>query len=229
MASRVGKDIVTQPPLPFPKRGGKVKRGHRTQPRSRGKAPQSAAVPNPADARSPQVEVRRSSRRTRTVTAYRERDTIVVLIPQRMSKADEQTFVEDMVERVLAREARASAPRGDEALAARARELSDIYLAPALDDAPEPTAVSWVTNQQQRWGSCTPSSGFIRLSHRLQPLPAWVVDYVLLHELAHLVEPSHSDRFWSLVSRYPAAEKAKGFLEGYLVGQGRQAEPFDVD
>jgi predicted metal-dependent hydrolase len=163
------------------------------------------------------------------VTAYRERDTIVVLIPQRMSKADEQTFVKDMVERVLAREARASAPRGDEALAARARELSDIYLAPALDDAPEPTAVWWVTNQQQRWGSCTPSSGFIRLSHRLQPLPAWVVDYVLLHELAHLVEPSHSDRFWSLVSRYPAAEKAKGFLEGYLVGQGRQAEPFDVD
>jgi predicted metal-dependent hydrolase len=175
------------------------------------------------------VEVRRSSRRTRTVTAYRERDTIVVLIPQRMSKADEQTFVKDMVERVLAREARASAPRGDDALAARARELAGIYLAPALDNAPEPTAVSWVTNQQQRWGSCTPSTGLIRLSHRLQPLPAWVVDYVLLHELAHLVEPTHSDRFWTLVGRYPAAEKAKGFLEGYLVGQGRQAESFDVD
>ncbi len=57
---------------------------------------------------SPTVEVRRSSRRTRTVTAYRERDTIVVLIPQRMSKADEQTFVRDMVEKVLAREARAT-------------------------------------------------------------------------------------------------------------------------
>jgi predicted metal-dependent hydrolase len=229
MASRVGKDIVTQPPLPLPKRAGKVKRGRRTQPRSSGEPPHPAAVTNPADARSPRVEVRRSSRRTRTVTAYRERDTIVVLIPQRMSKADEQTFVKDMVERVLAREARASAPRGDDALAARARELAGIYLAPALDHAPEPTAVSWVTNQQQRWGSCTPSAGLIRLSHRLQPLPAWVVDYVLLHELAHLVEPTHSDRFWTLVGRYPAAEKAKGFLEGYLVGQGRQAESFDVD
>jgi len=229
MASRVGRDIVTQPPLPLPKRGGKVNRGRRTQRRRSGEPPQPAAAPDPADAPSPRVEVRRSSRRTRTVTAYRERDTIVVLIPQRMSKADEQTFVNDMVKRVLAREARASAPRGDEALAERARELTVTYLAPALDHAPEPTAVSWVTNQQQRWGSCTPSSGLIRLSHRLQPLPAWVVDYVLLHELAHLVEPTHSDRFWSLVGRYPAAEKAMGFLEGYLAGQGRQPEPFDVD
>jgi len=178
---------------------------------------------------SPRVEVRRSSRRTRTVTAYRERDTIVVLIPQRMSKADEQTFVRDMVEKVLAREARSSAPRGDEALTSRARELAAAYLAPALDQVPEPIAVSWVTNQQQRWGSCTPSTGLIRLSHRLQPMPVWVVDYVLLHELVHLVEPTHSNRFWGLVGRYPAAEKAKGYLEGYLAAQGREAESPDVD
>jgi predicted metal-dependent hydrolase len=213
---------VTQPPLPLSK-GGKVKNGGRTQHPSGGEAPQPAATSGP------RVEVRRSSRRTRTVTAYRERDTIVVLIPQRMSKADERTFVKEMVEKVLAREARASAPRGDDALASRARDLAASYLAPALDDVLEPTAVSWVTNQQQRWGSCTPSTGVIRLSHRLQPLPAWVVDYVLLHELAHLVEPTHSEHFWNLVGRYPAAEKAKGYLEGFLAGQGLQAEPFDVD
>jgi predicted metal-dependent hydrolase len=212
---------VTQPPLPLPRRGGKAKK--RTERTKSTEYSQSAAGP------SPRVEVRRSSRRTRTVTAYRERDTIVVLIPQRMSKADEQTFVRDMVRKVLAREARASAPRGDEALIARARELAETYLAPALEQMPEPTAVSWVTNQQQRWGSCTPSTGLIRLSNRLQPLPVWVVDYVLLHELAHLVEPTHSDRFWNLVDRYPAAEKAKGYLEGYLAGQGREAEASDVD
>jgi len=163
------------------------------------------------------------------VTAYRERDTIVVLIPQRMSKADEQTFVRDMVQKVLAREARASAPRGDDALIARADDLAAAYLAPALDHTPEPAGVFWVTNQQQRWGSCTPSTGLIRISHRLQPMPAWVVDYVLLHELAHLVEPNHSARFWDLVGRYPAAEKAKGYLEGYVAGQGGQADEFDVD
>ena len=214
---------MTQPPLPLPKRGGKAKKGHRTRRPKSSKSSQSPAVAGPL------VEVRRSSRRTRTVTAYLERDTIVVLIPQRMSKADEQTYVQDMVQKVLAREARATAPRGDEALASRARELAATYLAPALDQMPEPTAVSWVTNQQHRWGSCTPSTGVIRLSHRLQPLPVWVVDYVLLHELAHLVEPTHSDRFWNLVGRYPAAEKAKGYLEGYLAGQGREAEASDVD
>ena len=119
MASRVGKDIVTQPPLPLPRPGGRARKGHRTSRTKSSESSQSTAVPNP------RVEVRRSSRRTRTVTAYRERDTIVVLIPQRMSKADEQTFVRDMVQKVLAREARASAPRGDEALAARAREWVD--------------------------------------------------------------------------------------------------------
>jgi hypothetical protein len=164
------------------------------------------------------------------VTAFRERDTIVVLIPQRMSKADEETFVHDMVKRVLAREARASAPRGDEALAARARELATTYLAPVLDHVPEPAGVLWVANQQQRWGSCTPSTRLIRLSNRLQPMPGWVVDYVLLHELAHLIEPTHSDQFWWLVSRYPAAEKAKGYLEGYVAGQGRRGtDEFEVD
>jgi hypothetical protein len=122
---------VTQPPLPLPKRGGKVKKGRRPQRATSSEPPQSAGVPGQ------RVEVRRSSRRTRTVTAYRERDTIVVLIPQRMSKADEQTFVRDMVEKVLAREARSSAPRGDGALAARARELATTYLAPALHQMPE--------------------------------------------------------------------------------------------
>ncbi|HEU4908822.1 MAG TPA: M48 family metallopeptidase [Propionibacteriaceae bacterium] len=214
---------MTQPRLPLPEPGAKKRQSRRTR------RPSSEVSSSTVDESRPRVEVRRSSRRTRTVTAYRERDTIVVLIPQRMSKADEQTFVRDMVEKVLARESRVLVPRGDEALVARARDLAATYLAPALDLTPEPAGVSWVTNQQLRWGSCTPSSGLIRLSHRLQPMPAWVVDYVLLHELAHLVEPSHSDRFWRLVDRYPVAEKAKGYLEGYLAGQGRQTDEFDVD
>jgi predicted metal-dependent hydrolase len=217
---------VSQPRLPLSEAGtAKPKRGVR-RPKT---PPRIKATEEPRTESTPRVEVRRSSRRTRTVTAYRERDTIVVLIPQRMSKADEQTFVRDMVQKVLAREARASAPPGDEALASRAHQLAATYLAPAVDQLPVPTGVFWVRNQQQRWGSCTPSTGLIRLSHRLQSMPAWVVDYVLVHELAHLVEPTHSNRFWRLVGRYPAAEKAKGYLEGYVAGQGRQTEDSDVD
>ncbi len=219
---------MTQPRLPLPEPAAQRRQDRRTR-RPSGEVPQSKVAQPAVTDSGPRVEVRRSSRRTRTVTAYRERDTIVVLIPQRMSKADEHTFVRDMVERVLAREARTLAPRSDEALVARAHELAAAYLAPALHDMPEPAGVSWVTNQQQRWGSCTPSNRLIRLSHRLQPMPAWVVDYVLLHELAHLVEPTHSPRFWGLVGRYPAAEKAKGYLEGYVAGQGRQVDESDVD
>jgi predicted metal-dependent hydrolase len=179
--------------------------------------------PSSPRAASPHVEVRRSARRKRTVTAYRERDTIVVLIPQRMSKADERAYVDDLVEKLLAREARIRPPRGDAALAARAAGLAATILRPMLGHTPEASEVRWVTNQEHRWGSCTPGTKVIRLSHRLQPMPSWVVDYVLLHELAHLVEPTHSARFWALVDRYPEAEKAKGYLEGYLAGQGRSA------
>ena len=169
-----------------------------------------------ADDAPPKVEVRRSNRRKRTVTAYRERDTIVVLLPGRMSAREERDWVDQMVRRVLAREARAAGPRGDTELADRAAALAAAYLA----EAPTPASVTWVGNQHHRWGSCTPSTRVIRLSDRLQRLPGWVVDYVLLHELVHLVEPSHSTRFWSLVARYPQAERARGYLEGYQAAGG---------
>ena len=154
------------------------------------------------------------------MTAYRELDTIVVLIPGRMSARDEQRWVDQMVQRVLAKEARSTGPRGDAELAARAIELAAAYLAPVLGERPEPSSVTWVANQQHRWGSCTPSTGTIRLSERLRPMPSWVVDYVLVHELVHLVEPTHSARFWSLVAAYPRAERARGYLEGYQAAGG---------
>ena len=72
----------------------------------------------------------------------------------------------------------------------------------------------WVDNQHRRWGSCTPADRSIRLSSRLRAMPDYVVDYVLVHELVHLLEPSHGERFWELVGRYPRAERARGFLEG---------------
>ena len=62
--------------------------------------------------------------------------------------------------------------------------------------------------------SQTGAGGTVRLSTRLQGMPAWVVDYVLVHELAHLLESGHNERFWSLVERFPRTERARGFLEG---------------
>jgi hypothetical protein len=65
-----------------------------------------------------------------------------------------------------------------------------------------------------QWASCTPAEGTIRMSRRLASLPDWVADYVLLHELAHLLEPGHGPRFWALVQRYPRTERARGYLDG---------------
>src|SRR3712207_8880848 len=86
---------------------------------------------------------------------------------------------------------------GDAELMARARALSAAH----LDGAAEPASVRWVDNQQRRWGSCTPADGSIRLSSRLRAMPDYVVDYVLVHELVHLLEPGHDENFWALVDR----------------------------
>ena len=155
-----------------------------------------------------EVEIRRSSRRKRTVRAYREGDKTIVLVPAHLTRAQEAEHVRDLVARLDRREKR-RAP-SDEALMQRAHELSEQW----LSGRAAPTSVRWVTNQNTRWGSCTSVDGSIRLSHRLQGMPADVIDYVLLHELAHLIEPNHSKRFWALLSDFPPAERAKGFLEG---------------
>jgi predicted metal-dependent hydrolase len=130
-----------------------------------------------------------------------------------MAKADEQRLVAELVGKITSREA-AQATKGprasDRALLRRSVELSELY----LDGHAHPSSVRWVTNMDRRWGSCTPVDGSIRLSHRLQPMPSWVIDYVLVHELSHLLESGHGPRFWAWVGRYPRTERARGYLEG---------------
>ncbi|MFI0775010.1 M48 family metallopeptidase [Streptomyces sp. NPDC021212] len=178
--------------------------------------------PSPSSPPSPQnrgsgtsaVEVRRSSRRRRTVSAYREGDRTIVLIPARMSEAEEQRWVGVMLDKLAAQESKRML--GDTELAARAEWLSGQY----LGGRARPASVRWVTNQNTRWGSCTPAEGSIRLSHRLKGMPEYVVDYVLVHELAHLLVPGHGRRFWELLESYPRTERARGYLEG-VVAAGR--------
>lgn len=161
------------------------------------------------DIPSPQVEVRRSARRRRTVSAYLEAGRVIVLIPARFTKAQEREWTEKMVQRVLAQPSRRR-PSGDAGLARRAAELSARY----LDGRAVPSSVRWVGNMRTRWASCTPADGTIRMSERLQQMPAWVQDYVLLHELAHLIEGGHGPAFWALLTSYPKTERARGYLDG---------------
>lgn len=164
------------------------------------------------------VEIRRSRRRKRTLTVFREQGRLVAVVPAALTRKQADELVPALVTRFLAKEATRVVPSGDPELHARAVELAARYLSNRLS-APLPEfAVSWVGNQNRRWGSCTPSSGRIRISDRLRGVPRYVGDYVLLHELAHLVEPTHSARFWELLADYPEADRARGFLEGYEFG-----------
>ncbi|CAN5235470.1 M48 family metallopeptidase [soil metagenome] len=172
-------------------------------------------------AAEPEVEVRRSGRRRRTVAAFREDGKVVVLIPARMSRAEERVWVATMLAR-LEKSERRRRP-SDEGLVRRARELNTKY----LDGHAVPNSVRWVDNQNSRWGSCTPEDKAIRLSRRLEGMPGWVIDYVLMHELAHLCEPGHTPKFWAMVDRLPRAERAKGFLEG--VAAASQQLPVSTD
>ena len=152
------------------------------------------------------------------MTAYREMGRTVVLIPAAFSPAEERRWVAQMVAKLQTREERRRRSLGGDAeLMARARALSAAH----FDGLAQPASVRWVDNQNRRWGSCTPADRTIRLSGRLRGMPEFVVDYVLVHELAHLLEPSHNERFWALVHAYPRAERALGFLEGVEFGSGR--------
>ncbi len=156
------------------------------------------------------------------MTAYRESGRTVVLIPAAFTPAEERRWVAQMVAKLQTRdERRRRSMGGDEELMARARALSAAH----LDGAAQPASVRWVDNQQRRWGSCTPADGSIRLSSRLRSMPAYVVDYVLVHELAHLLEAQHDARFWALVARYPRAEGARGFLVGVESARADGAGP----
>ena len=163
------------------------------------------------------VEVKRSKRAKRNVTAYRDNDKTVVTVPTRMAKRDIDAYVAELVNRLDDRDERSSSQAS---LEQRARELSRKYLGQDLFETHKvPVKIRWVTNQNSRWGSCTPDEGSIRLSHRMQRMPSYVIDSVIVHELVHLLVTDHSPAFYELMNKFPQHEKAKAYLDGYSHAQ----------
>ena len=143
----------------------------------------------------------RGTRRRKHVEAVLVGDRLRVSFPHWMSTAQAQQTAEELRVRM---QRRVDAARID--VAARARRLARQY------EFPRPREVRWSNDQRSRWGSCTPDTRTIRVSSRLAAYPTWVLDYVLVHELAHFVECNHGARFDALVDQYPFAERARGFL-----------------
>ncbi|MGH2765119.1 MAG: SprT-like domain-containing protein [Actinomycetota bacterium] len=153
------------------------------------------------------VEVVRSPRRRKTITAEHREGRVVVRLPAGLSRAEERRWVDRMVTRLTERE-RAERLNARRNLRGTAERLNEEY----FDGRLGWDSIRFVTNQRDRFGSCTPEDGTIRISHRVAEYPVWVREYVVMHELAHLLIRAHSPRFWSLVERYPFAERARGFL-----------------
>jgi hypothetical protein len=171
----------------------------------------------------PEVEVLISKRRKKTSEAKWVRGRIVVSLPAHLDVASRQKTIDWLVDRLLTRH-RLQSGLTDEGLLARAIELSDRYLVGA-----RPVSVRWVTNQTARWGSCSYYSGEIRVSHRLRVVPEWVLDSVLVHEVAHLTYPDHSRAFHKLAGAYPRHKEAGVFLAGYGLGLSHPAPPNPPD
>lgn len=151
------------------------------------------------------IVIVRSPRRKRSAAAYDRGDHVEVRVPQGLARAVEEDLVARLVARVR-RPARGHA--GEASLETRAARLSALY----LDGRARPASVRFVDNMHTRWGSATPATGEIRIARSLAAMPPWVLDYVLVHELAHLVAPGHGAAFWRLVRRYPRTERARGYL-----------------
>ena len=110
-----------------------------------------------------------------------------------------------MVDELVAK-VRKKARAGSVDLRARAATLARRF------DLPAPEEITWSSRQNTRWGSCTSADGRIRVSDRLASVPPFVLDYVIVHELAHLLVNGHGPEFDGLVRRYELAERARGYL-----------------
>lgn len=165
----------------------------------------------PDERQPPEMDVRviRSTKRKKTSSARVVNGVIEVRVPSWLNDEQENEIVEDLVRKVKRSVAVQETPTD---LEQRARELAADY------ELPEPAEIRWVTNQHSLWGSCSTGRGTIRISSRLAKAPDWVVDYVVLHELTHLVEANHGPRFKALMDRYPRLERAEGFLEAMSLG-----------
>ncbi len=152
------------------------------------------------------TEIVRSKRRKKSVSAELKNGVLIVRAPARLSDAELRPIVDKLRQR-LQKRTRPPAPT-DASLDSMAHQLNRDYFNGRL----QWQSIRYVTNQNKRFGSCTPATGTIRLSHRLVTMPKWVLTYVLMHELAHLEEANHGPNFWALVNQYPLTERARGYL-----------------
>ena len=155
-----------------------------------------------------EIKVIRSHKRRKTVQARKRDNRLEVLAPAHLSDAQLQPHIDSLLQRIERRDA--ARQLNDSELQRRAQQLNRNHYQGRL----RWNSIRWVTTQKRSYGSCCTPTGNIRISDRLAAMPSFVLDYVIMHELAHLLEPNHSPQFWQWVNRYERTERARGFLMG---------------
>ena len=154
------------------------------------------------------IKIIRSKRRRRTISARVIGGEIHVYLPANLPQSEEEKYVNEMVGKLEKRKRRQELNKDGGYLAKRAKEINKIFFNGKLNFE----SIEYVTNQTSKFGSCSYTKGTIRISDRIADMPSWVIDYIIIHELAHLIEPNHSKNFWDIVNRYKYAERARGYL-----------------
>jgi len=154
-----------------------------------------------------EVKIIRSRRRKRTISARMIKDTLLVSAPLMLSQERLDKIVADFKVKFEKKKLKQELDR-KQSLIDIALKLNEKY----FDNKLKINSIEYVTDQNSKYGCCNFRDGRIRVSHKVGLMPEWVRDYVVVHEMAHLIEPNHSSAFWEIVSRYKLAERARGYL-----------------
>ena len=131
-----------------------------------------------------------------------------------MPHVERERWAEEMRARIAKRMERAQP--SDAKLGTRARVLNERHFGGRL----RWTSIAFA-DMSHLWGSCTLTTGAIRIATRAASLPDWVIDYLVVHELSHLEHSDHGAAFHELENRYPLTERARGYL--MAIDQGATA------
>ena len=168
-----------------------------------------------------EVEIRRSKRRTLALEV-RDDGQVIARAPLRMPEAHIRRFLREKEDWIIRTRARAqqrqldagTPPSEAEVAAWKRAARRDLkkrlaFWAPLIGVVPGKLSVRF---QHARWGSCAARTHTISLNCQLMRVDEELRDYVVVHELCHLLQPNHSPRFWKLVEQqlpdYRACRKA---------------------